>query len=49
MNLGLGIDTGATFTGAAIVDLDSSRLVAKAKSPTIYEDLSIGIMDVWTR
>ena len=44
MNLGLGIDTGGTFTDAAIVDLDSFRLVAKAKSPTTYEDLSIGII-----
>ena len=44
MGLGLGIDTGGTFTAAAIVDLDSFRLLAKAKSPTTYEDLSIGII-----
>src|SRR5665647_1425616 len=44
MNLGLGIDTGGTFTDAAIVDLDTLKLVAKAKSPTTYEDLSVGII-----
>jgi N-methylhydantoinase A/oxoprolinase/acetone carboxylase beta subunit len=44
MKLGLGIDTGGTFTDAALVDLDTSRIIAKAKSPTSYEDLSIGII-----
>jgi hypothetical protein len=44
MNLGLGIDTGGTFTDAAIVDLDTLKVIAKAKAPTTYEDLAIGIM-----
>ena len=44
MDLGLGFDTGGTFTDAAIVDLDTMKIIAKAKSPTTYEDLSIGIM-----
>jgi N-methylhydantoinase A/oxoprolinase/acetone carboxylase beta subunit len=44
MNLGLGIDTGGTFTDSAIVDLDTMTVVAKAKAPTTYEDLSIGII-----
>ncbi len=39
MNLGLGIDTGGTFTDAAIIDLDTTKVLAKAKSPTTYEDL----------
>jgi N-methylhydantoinase A/oxoprolinase/acetone carboxylase beta subunit len=43
MVLGLGIDTGGTFTDAAVVDLDTKRVIAKAKSPTTYHDLSIGI------
>ncbi len=43
MNLGLGIDTGGTYTDAAIVNLDSKAVIAKAKSPTTYQDLSIGI------
>src|SRR5664280_1945527 len=44
MNHGLGIDTGGTFTDSAIVDLDTMTVVAKAKAPTTYEDLSIGII-----
>lgn len=44
MNLGLGIDTGGTFTDAAIVDLDNIKVMAKAKFPTTYEDLSVGIL-----
>ena len=43
MVLGLGIDTGGTFTDAAVVDLDSKKVLAKAKAPTTYHDLSIGI------
>ncbi|MEM0448921.1 MAG: hydantoinase/oxoprolinase family protein [Methanomassiliicoccales archaeon] len=44
MKLGLGIDTGGTYTDAVIVDLDSRNVIAKAKSPTTYQDLSIGIL-----
>ncbi|MGD0057705.1 MAG: hydantoinase/oxoprolinase family protein [Methanomassiliicoccales archaeon] len=40
---GLGIDTGGTFTDAAIVDLSNHRVLAKAKAPTTYQDLSKGI------
>ena len=43
MNFGLGIDTGGTYTDAVIVDLNSNKVIAKAKSPTTYQDLSIGI------
>ena len=43
MSIGLGLDTGGTYTDAAIVDLDSGELLYKAKSPTTREDLSIGI------
>ncbi len=43
MVLGLGIDTGGTFTDAAVVDLDTKKVIAKAKSPTTYHDLSVGI------
>jgi N-methylhydantoinase A/oxoprolinase/acetone carboxylase beta subunit len=42
--LGLGIDTGGTFTDAAIVDMDSMQVLATAKSPTTYSDLSIGML-----
>lgn len=40
---GLGIDTGGTYTDAVIVDLDDYSVLAKKKSPTTHEDLSIGL------
>ncbi len=40
---GLGIDTGGTFTDAVIIDLDDNSVVAKRKSRTTHEDLSIGL------
>jgi N-methylhydantoinase A/oxoprolinase/acetone carboxylase beta subunit len=43
MVLGLGIDTGGTFTDAAVLDLDTKKVIAKAKAPTTYHDLSTGI------
>ena len=39
----IGLDTGGTFTDAAIIDADSGALMAKAKSPTTRHDLSIGL------
>ncbi|MBN1109974.1 MAG: hydantoinase/oxoprolinase family protein [Methanomassiliicoccales archaeon] len=42
--LGLGIDTGGTYTDAAVVDMSDLTVLAKAKSPTTYHDLSIGVM-----
>lgn len=41
--IGMGIDTGGTFTDCVIVDMNTREVLAKAKSPTTYEDLSIGI------
>lgn len=43
MTLGLGIDTGGTYTDAVLMDLDTRELVCKAKSLTTREDLCIGI------
>lgn len=43
IRLGLGIDTGGTFTDAVAVDLATGELVAKAKSPTTRDDLAVGI------
>lgn len=43
MPLGIGIDTGGTFTDSAIVDLDSGRVLSKAKALTTKQDLEIGI------
>ncbi len=42
--LGLGIDTGGTYTDAAIVDLESKEVLAKAKAPTTYHDLAQGLV-----
>ena len=43
---GLGVDTGGTFTDAVIVDMDDFSIIAKKKSPTTHEDLSIGLYNV---
>lgn len=40
---GLGIDTGGTFTDAAVVDLRTHKILAKAKARTTHHDLSIGL------
>ena len=40
---GIGVDTGGTFTDAVIIDLDDYSVVAKRKSPTTHDDLSIGL------
>ena len=39
----LGLDTGGTFTDAAIINAENGALMAKAKSPTTRHDLSIGL------
>jgi N-methylhydantoinase A/oxoprolinase/acetone carboxylase beta subunit len=39
----LGIDTGGTYTDAALYDEATRTVVAKAKSPTTHHELSIGI------
>ena len=39
----IGLDTGGTFTDAAVIDADNGTLLAKAKSPTTRHDLSIGL------
>lgn len=43
MTLGLGLDTGGTNTDAVIMDLETDKVLSKAKSPTTKEDLSIGV------
>ncbi|MFA5314129.1 MAG: hydantoinase/oxoprolinase N-terminal domain-containing protein, partial [Methanomassiliicoccales archaeon] len=44
VKLGLGIDNGGTYTDVVIVELDTRRIISKAKSPTTYDDLSVGIL-----
>lgn len=43
MDLGLGIDTGGTYTDSVIIDFGSGKVIAKAKALTTRQDLSIGI------
>jgi N-methylhydantoinase A/oxoprolinase/acetone carboxylase beta subunit len=43
MTVALGIDTGGTYTDAAIVDQVTGRVLAAAKALTTRGDLSIGI------
>ncbi len=43
--LGLGLDTGGTYTDAAIVDMESLEVLAKGKAQTTYHDLAIGVLE----
>ncbi len=43
MNLGLGIDTGGTYTDSVIIDLSSGEVLTSAKALTTRNDLAIGI------
>jgi N-methylhydantoinase A/oxoprolinase/acetone carboxylase beta subunit len=43
VTIALGIDTGGTYTDAALVDQSGGAVLASAKALTTYHDLSIGI------
>ena len=43
MKIGIGIDTGGTFTDAVAYDFETEKLLAKGKAFTTREDLSVGI------
>lgn len=43
MNLGLGIDTGGTYTDAVLFDFDAGSVRCKAKALTTRHDLTAGI------
>jgi N-methylhydantoinase A/oxoprolinase/acetone carboxylase beta subunit len=43
--VGVGIDTGGTFTDAVAVELGSGTLLSKAKAPTTRQDLSTGVRE----
>jgi N-methylhydantoinase A/oxoprolinase/acetone carboxylase beta subunit len=47
--LGLGIDTGGTFTDGVILDLDNRRVVRTTKVLTTHQDLCICIAEVLNR
>ena len=43
MAIGIGIDTGGTYTDTVAYELDTGRVLAKGKSPTTKDDLALGI------
>ena len=43
MKIILGLDTGGTFTDAAIIDTEDSSVIRASKSLTTRQDLSIGV------
>ncbi len=43
MAYGIGIDTGGTYTDAVLYDFETRTVLAKGKSPTTRQDLSVGI------
>lgn len=43
MKIGIGIDTGGTYTDAVIYDFDEGKVLSAAKSLTTKEDLAKGI------
>jgi N-methylhydantoinase A/oxoprolinase/acetone carboxylase beta subunit len=43
MRMGIGIDTGGTYTDAVVYDFIERKLVCSAKAQTTREDLSVGI------
>ncbi len=43
MSITLGIDTGGTYTDAALVEQSSGKVLAHAKALTTHRDLAIGI------
>lgn len=43
MSIGLGIDTGGTYTDTVLMDMDRQKILSKAKALTTRDDLSVGI------
>ncbi|NTW72339.1 MAG: hydantoinase/oxoprolinase family protein, partial [Eubacteriaceae bacterium] len=43
MRIGIGIDTGGTYTDAVLYDFDTKSILYSAKALTTKEDLSVGI------
>jgi len=46
INIGIGIDTGGTYTDAVVYDFTANTVLYSAKSLTTKDDLSIGILNV---
>ena len=45
MKIGIGIDTGGTYTDAVIYDFESRQILGTSKALTTREDLSAGILE----
>ena len=45
MTLVIGLDTGGTYTDAALIDVSERRVLATGKSLTTVDDLSVGVGD----
>ncbi len=45
----IGVDTGGTYTDAAIIEARGHRVVARAKAITTKGDLAIGVTEAITR
>ncbi len=45
MRIGLGIDTGGTYTDSVLIDMDSGAVIGCSKALTTYGDLSSGITE----
>lgn len=43
MKIGIGIDTGGTYTDAVLYDFENKKILSHAKALTTREDLSVGI------
>ncbi len=49
MTLVIGLDTGGTYTDAALLDAEASKVLATGKALTTREDLSIGLCGAISR
>lgn len=47
--LGLGIDTGGTYTDAVIYDFNRAAIAASTKAPTTHDNLAVGIREALSR
>ena len=45
MKIGIGIDTGGTYTDAIVYDFETKAVLGSAKALTTKEDLSVGILE----
>lgn len=45
MKLGIGIDTGGTYTDAVVYSFEEKKILSRAKALTTKNDLSLGILD----